>query len=302
MRLGHFDLNLFVTLDALLETRSITRASERLHIGASATSSALGRLREHFDDDLLLQVGRRMELTPLAQNLRAPVRDLILRAQATLAAKADFDPASARRRFVFNASDYATTVLLTPLAQLLETEAPGISLDIVGLGDRNLERLDHGDVDLAIYPARNASPDHPQDALLSETYLCVVWTGFHLEGDKLGFEQYMASRHVATQFGDLRVPSFESWFFAAHGVERNIVVVASSFNALPPLVVGTQRIATVHARLARMYSRVLPVRVLEPPFAIPPLDLVMQWNRHNDQDAAHAWLRKRLKAVAADAV
>ncbi|HYP30517.1 MAG TPA: LysR family transcriptional regulator [Burkholderiaceae bacterium] len=302
MRLGHFDLNLFVALDALLETRSITRAAERLNLGASATSSALGRLREQFGDELLVQVGRRMELTPLAQNLREPVRDLILRSQATLSAKAEFDPASTQRRFVFNASDYATTVLLTPLAQVLETEAPGISIDIVGLGDRNLERLAHGDIDLAIYPARNASPDHPQEDLLTESYLCVVWTGFHLQGGKLSFEQYMASRHVAAQFGDLRVPTFESWFFAAHGVDRNVVVVASSFNALPPLVVGTQRIATVHARLARMYARVLPVRVLEPPFEIPPLQLVMQWNRHNAQDAAHAWLRKRLKAVATDTV
>lgn len=301
MRLGHFDLNLFVTLDALLETRSITRASERLNIGASATSSALGRLREHFGDELLVQVGRRMDLTPLAQNLREPVRDLILRSQATLAAKADFDPRSASRRFAFNASDYATTVLLTPLAQLLETEAPGISLDIVSLGDRNLERLERGEVDLAIYPARNASPDHPQEALLDESYLCVVWTGFHLSGNALTFDQYMASRHVAAQFGDLRVPSFESWFFAAHGVQRNVVVSASTFNALAPLVVGTQRIATVHARLARMYARVLPVRVLEPPFEIPPLNLVMQWNPHSEQDAAHAWLRRRLKVVAANA-
>ena len=298
MRLGHFDLNLFVTLDALLETRSITRASERLNIGASATSSALGRLREHFGDDLLVQVGRRMELTPLAQNLREPVRDLILRSQATLAAKAEFDPRSASRRFVFNASDYAATVLLTPLAQLIETEAPGLSLDIVSLGDRNLERLERGEVDIAIYPERNASPDHPQEPLLEESYLCVVWTGFHLQGSKLSFEQYMASRHVAAQFGDLRVPTFESWFFTTHGVRRNVVVTASTFNALAPLVVGTQRIATVHARLARMYARVLPVRVLEPPFEIAPFKLVMQWNPHSEQDAAHAWVRKRLKAVA----
>lgn len=302
MRLGHFDLNLFVALDALLETRSITRASERLNIGASATSSALGRLREHFGDELLVQVGRRMELTPLAQNLREPVRDLILRSQATLAAKAGFEPRSASRRFVFNASDYATTVLLTPLAQLLESEAPGLSLDIVSLGDRNLERLERGEVDIAIYPERNASPDHPQEPLLEESYLCVAWTGFHLQGEKLSFEQYMASRHVAAQFGDMRVPTFESWFFAAHGVRRNVVVTASTFNALAPLVVGTQRIATVHARLARMYARVLPVRVLEPPFEIPPFTLVMQWNPHSGQDAAHAWLRRRLKAVAAGTV
>lgn len=298
MRLGHFDLNLFVALDALLETCSITRASERLHIGASATSSALGRLREHFGDELLVQVGRRMELTPLAQSLRDPVRDIILRSQAALAAKDEFDPAREQRRFVFNASDYAATVLLTPLAQRLESEAPGISIDVVGLGDRNLERLERGDVDLAIYPARNASAAHPQEVLLTESYCCVVWTGHHLQGDAIGFDDYMAARHVATQFGDQRVVSFESWFLSTHGVARNVVVTASTFNALPLLVVGTQRIATMHSRLARMYARMLPVRLMRPPFEVPPLNLVMQWNRHNDLDAANAWLRQQLKAVA----
>jgi LysR family nod box-dependent transcriptional activator len=299
MRLGHFDLNLFITLDALLETASISRAAERLHIGASATSSALGRLREQFGDELLVPVGRRMDLTPLAQSLREPVRDIILRAQATLAARGEFDPAHERRRFVINASDYATTVLLTPLAQQLETEAPGISLDVVGLGDSNLQRLERGDVDLAIYPARNASPAHPSDELLTETYSCLVWTGYHLQGDALGLGEYLAARHVAAGFGDQRVPTFESWFVSTHHAARNVVVTASSFNALPLLVVGTQRIATMHTRLARMHARLLPLRLLPPPFDIPALQLVMQWNRHKAQDAALAWLRLRLQAVAA---
>lgn len=298
MRLGHFDLNLFVTLDALLETRSITRASERLHIGASATSSALGRLREHFGDELLVQVGRRMELTPLALSLLEPVRDLLLRAHGTLAAKSDFDPTHEQRRFVFNASDYATTVLLTPLAQRLETEAPGISIDVLALTGSNLQHLERGDIDLAIYPERNASEAHPQEALLEETYSCVVWTGHHLRGPTIGFDDYMAARHVATRFGDQRVASFESWFLSTHGVARNVVVTASTFNALPLLVVGTQRIATMHTRLAQMYARMLPVRLIAPPIEIPPLKLVMQWNRHNDQDAAHTWLRQQLKAIA----
>src|SRR4029453_9101282 len=99
MRLGHFDLNLFIALDALLETKSVTKASERLHLGASATSSALGRLREMFGDELLVQVGRRLELTPLAESLREPVRDILLRSQAALSIKTGFDPASEERCF-----------------------------------------------------------------------------------------------------------------------------------------------------------------------------------------------------------
>ncbi|HSV48037.1 MAG TPA: LysR family transcriptional regulator, partial [Ramlibacter sp.] len=195
MRLGHFDLNLFVALDALLDTRSVTRASERLHIGASATSSALGRLREHFGDELLVQVGRRMELTALAQALREPVREIILRSQATVAAKADFDPAVEQRRFVVNASDYATTVLLAPLALQLESVAPGISIEVIGLGSSNIERLERGEVDFAIYPERNASPLHPLEPLLEEDYSCVVWSGNSQVGKRLSFDDYVSMRH-----------------------------------------------------------------------------------------------------------
>jgi len=54
----------------------------------------------------------------------------------------------------------------------------------------------------------------------------------------------------------------------------------------------------MHSRLARWYERLLPIRVLPTPFEMPPIELVMQWNRHKDHDAAHQWLRRRLKAVA----
>lgn len=294
MRLGHFDLNLFVTLDALLDTASITRASERLHIGVSATSAALGRLREHFGDELLVPVGRRMELTPLAQLLREPVREVLLKSQATLAVRPEFDPLTARRHFIFNTTDYAATVLIAPLSQALETEAPEITLDIVGLGDRNLDRLERGEVDIAIYPASNASPDHPSQALLTETFSAVVWTGHHLPAEGLTLAHYLSARHVAARFGERRVASFDDGVLAAQGMHRQVVVAASSFNELPALVVGTQRIATLQTRLARMYARILPLRLLPLPFEVPPLELVMQWNRHAEQDVAHAWLRGRL--------
>ncbi len=298
MRLGHFDLNLFVTLDALLETRSISRAAERLHIGASATSSALGRLREHFGDDLLIQVGRRMELTPLAESLRLPVRDVLLRSQATIGSRSEFDPSKAERRFVFNALDYATTVLLTPLSKRLEELAPGISIDIVSLGNRNLEQLERGEVDFALYPERNASPDHPQEHLFNDSFSCVVWEGHELPAEGLTYEHYMAARHATAQFGDRRIASFESWFLSTHGVARKTVVTASTFSALPSLVIGTQRIATMQTRLALHHAQALPVRILPPPFEIPPLRIVMQWNQHNARDAAHSWLRQLLKETA----
>jgi hypothetical protein len=62
MRFNKLDLNLLVALDALTEL-NISRAAEKIHLSQSAMSNALARLREYFDDELLIQVGRRMEAT-----------------------------------------------------------------------------------------------------------------------------------------------------------------------------------------------------------------------------------------------
>ena len=44
------DLNLLVSLDALLDERNVTRAAHRLHLSQSSVSAQLSRLREVFGD------------------------------------------------------------------------------------------------------------------------------------------------------------------------------------------------------------------------------------------------------------
>jgi LysR family transcriptional regulator, nod-box dependent transcriptional activator len=298
MRLGHFDLNLLVALDALLDTRSVTRASERLHIGASATSSALGRLREYFGDELLMQVGRRMELTPLGKSLAQPVREILLTVQSTVVARLEFDPSEARRDFVIRASDYLTTVLLVDVVQRLQREAPGITLHIANMSDDVPEQLDRGEVDFVIYPSASLNPAHPSQALFEDTFSCVVWAGNERVGDTLTLEQYLALGHVAATFGGSRSSSFESMMMSNLGIARSIEVTTTNFNTLPQLVIGTTRVATVHTRLARIYSHYLPLRMLPLPVNLPPLIEMMQWHAINNSDPAHAWLRGVLQEQA----
>lgn len=82
MDLGGLDLNLLVALDALFAEKSVSRAGDRLHLSQSATSGALARLREVFRDPLLVPVGRKMVLTPVAESLVEPVRTFLLQAEA----------------------------------------------------------------------------------------------------------------------------------------------------------------------------------------------------------------------------
>ena len=83
MNLQRFDLNLLVALDALLTEKNVTRAGRRMNLSQSAMSGALARLRGFFQDELLVTVGRRMVLTPLADDLVQPLRDVLLQVHGT---------------------------------------------------------------------------------------------------------------------------------------------------------------------------------------------------------------------------
>lgn len=299
MRLDHFDLNLLVVLDALLETSSVTRASERLHIGVSATSSALSRLREHFNDELLQQVGRRMELTPLAQQMAEPVRDVLLRTRATLQARASFEPDTEERLFVINASDYSTAILLTRLVRHLQSHAPRIKLELINFGDRVHEHLDRGSVDFAIFPQRNISEEHPSETLFEDSHSFVVWRGNTHVGETLSLPQYLAMDHVRVRFGAKQPGSYEELELAERGIQRRFAVTANSFNAQAQLVVGTLWGATMQTRMAHWCATFLPIRVLPLPVDITPLRMVMQWHRFQNKAPAYVWMRRQLRAIAA---
>ena len=118
MRFKKLDLNLLVALDALLTEKNVTRAGERVFLSQSTMSNALSRLRQYFDDDLLVQVGGRMELTPRAALLHDAVRDVLVRIDTTIAAKPAFDPTESEREFTLFVSDYSMEVLIPGMLAL----------------------------------------------------------------------------------------------------------------------------------------------------------------------------------------
>ncbi|MES2260983.1 MAG: LysR family transcriptional regulator [Pseudomonadota bacterium] len=298
MHFKHLDLNLLVALDALLTEKSVTRTAKKLHLSQSAISGALARLREYFDDEILVPVGRVMAMTPLSQRLADPLREVLLQIQATIEIKPEFIPMKSNRHFKVMGSDYPTSVLLADTMRVISLEAPHITMDIISPSDRYLELLDRGEIDLMLMPEKYISDDHPSEVLFEDSYTCVVWSGNSLVADSLTLDQFMALGHVSTMFGtNGQTPSFEEWFLKSSGLSRRIEVSTSNFNTLPQLVIGTNRIATMHTRLAKMFANYFPLRLLEPPMQTPILIEKMQWHRFLENDASHIWLRSVLRRL-----
>ena len=298
MRLDRFDLNLLVALDIILDECNVTKASVRLNVGQSAASAALARLRDYFGDELLVPVAGRLVRTPLAQGLVEPVRDILTRARATLVRKPGFDPGSTERRFLVYASDYAITVFLSAAAQEIAVLAPGIKLDIRSSMRDVVQIFGRGTIDLLFLPEPYVhAVSAPKARLFEDTHVCMVWEGNHeVHGDAFSLAQYMAMGHVAVHHGDEPNSAFEEWFLPRYGQQRRVESTVDSFNMLPLMLVGTNRVATLHRKQAEHFARHYPLRLLETPFDLPPLVEVMSWPAHLDQDLAHQWVRQRVQA------
>ncbi len=291
MRFNKLDLNLLVALDAMLAETSISRAAERLHMSQSAMSNALARLRDYFDDELLVQVGRRMELTPRAEALRDVVHDVLLRVDTSIATQPQFDPAKAEREFRVFISDFTLTTLM-PHVLALARHAPGVRFSLQPQVEDPARALERGEVDLLVLPVDYCSPHHPTEPLFIETFSCVLWNGSQLARAPLTFEQYAAAGHVAVQPSGSQLSSFEGWFVQRYGLVRRDEVSTYSFASAAGLVVGTERIATVHSRLARFAAGHLPVTIQAPPLPLPEMQQAMQWHKYRSKDPGLLWLRK----------
>ena len=299
MRLHKLDLNLLVVLDILLTERSVSQTAQQLHLTQPAISNALSRLRQHFEDDLLVQVGRRMVPTPFAESLAEPVNRALGELRQIAITRADFDPETAERTFSFICSDFSFQAFLARAIRELATVAPGLKVTAFLTSEQTAEQFHQGRADFAIVPESRAVPDHPSIALFSERFSCIAWNRNPLIGASITREKYLELEHVSTCLGPSNPPHVEQESLEAQGIVRKIAVYAPNFTSVPDAVVGTNYIATVHARAATLYAERFPIRVFPPPVEISAFVELLQWHRNKGADPGVKWMRDFLVKIAA---
>ncbi|WP_033344989.1 LysR family transcriptional regulator [Catenuloplanes japonicus] len=293
MALRGVDLNLLPILDALLTERNVTRAAERMSVGQSAMSAALGRLRKQLGDPLLIRRGRVYELSALAESLVEPVRELVAAADALLGVRTPFDPATARRVFTVMTSDYVTLLLLKPLLHALAAEAPGIQLNVVAFTDDFEERLRRGGVDLLICPMQLAAAlnDLPRTLLFEDRFVLAGDRDNPALREPVTPETFKRLRYA----GNPRIITAE---LEAQGVTCVSELSVQSHVLVPFLLTGTPLVSFVQARLARLVSEQARLRVQPAPVPLQPLVEVLYWTAASTDDPAHTWLRACLARQA----
>lgn len=300
MNLSSVDLNLLVVLDALLETRSPTLAAKRVSLSQPATSHALARLRELFEDPLLVRSGRTLVPTPFATELRPLVRDAMTALDRALAGPIPFDPRTSRRVFTLAAGDYVTAVLVPDLVEHLAEHAPGVELFVKPATDDNLAELREGSLDVVTQPVRTEAlpPELDHEPLIADRFVCVVREGHRFARRRMRLDDYCAQGHVLIAPSGRTRRGYVDEVLEAQGRDRRIVVTVPHFLVAPLVVARTDLVLTIAERIATLVAPTHGLVIAEPPLAVPGFTIETAWHTRNTEDAAHRFLRESLAFVA----
>ncbi len=290
------DLNLLVTLEALLAEQNVTKAANRLHLSQPAVSAQLSRLRDLFDDPLLIPAQRGMTPTAKALELLDPLRHALDQVRAALAEHRHFDPGNAKLTLAIACTDYLQAVVARPLAVALRKEAPGVRIALRHLDPLQLEaQMVRGDVDLALMTPEHGPGSLRARRLFDERYVLIGRKRHPGLRRGLTAEEFARLDHVIVSLrgGDFTTPVDDG--LAALGYQRNVVLSAASFLIVPEIVSHSNFVALVPERLVR--DRRDELKIVECPFPVPGFTVSMLWHERNHGHSGQRWVRETVMEV-----
>lgn len=293
MSLRRLNLNMLYTLDAILNTSSLTEAAQLTHVSQPAISVALKKLKGQLNDDLIIYLNGKRVLTPLAQGLRSRVRKLLIEVDETLNFQVTFDPQTSRKTFRLAASESLATMLLGRVVPKMLSEARDISVVVSTLNRTTHADLFETGVDLIISPEALVDHKFPSTELIKDRLSCMVWDEHPSIKSTISMEQYLDARHAAvSETSNFNVVPQEIFS------KMRVSATTGRYGTLAELIIGTDLIATGSSWVLQYYASRFPVKVLKLPFATMETPIYVQWPSHLTNDPAHMWLMRYLNDFA----
>jgi DNA-binding transcriptional LysR family regulator len=287
-------------LVTLVTERNVSRTAIRLNQSQPAISTALKRLREVFDDPLLVRERGGMAPTDRALALREHARRALAEIEAMRAGAEAFDPASSPQTFRVGSPDFMVASFLAGAVERFSREAPRARLVVQPLGaDFDYERaLAMGELDVVI----GNWPQPPQhlhlSVLLEDDVVCVMSRHDPRAARGLTREQYLAARHVVPMPYSKAQRGVVETHLATLRVARDARVVVPFFELAPYMVANTDLVFTTSRHFAAHYARMLPLAVSPAPFDFPRMRFYQMWHERSQHSPAHRWFRALLSEAA----
>lgn len=297
-----------VYLDVLLRERNVTKAANHLGLSQPAMSNGLRRLRDLFEDPLLVRTSEGMTPTERAKELQPVIRDVLSAVDKAVQPQSAFDAKTAERVFRIMASDYAESTLFPHLLHRLREEAPGITLDIMTPSDVSFLDVEQGKVDMVINRFDSMPQSFHQKDVWKDSFACLLSVDNPIL-DNLTLDAYLQAQHVwvsktgmgvgvGMNPGDVQRLGWVDEALSKLGKSRRITVFTRHYQAAMLLAEQKDLIVTIPSKAAMLQKDNPRVVIKDPPFKIPDFELKMAWSPLLQHNPAHRWMRRLVTEVA----
>ncbi|HNY46447.1 MAG TPA: LysR family transcriptional regulator [Casimicrobium sp.] len=299
--LRNVDLNLLLSLEALLSEENVSRAAMKLNLSQSTVSCHLSKLRVSFGDELMvpLESGRGMVLTPRAVLLGEKLSHVLPLLDALVSNESSFDPTHSVRRFcIATVEPDPSSIRLVPtlISYVRLMAGPGVELHLRSVDRRDaLSELESGRSDLLISSAALVPSALRSRSLASESLVFVQRRGHPRGVAPLTLDSYCSLGHVVsravagerTLVDDALLPLNRA---------RNIAIDSQSIGVLVELLATTDYVAVVPLSFALKHAH--DIEHFELPFELPPIAVSASWHQRTHHDAGSIWLREMVTHAA----
>jgi len=290
-------INMLQVLHAVLTTRNLSHAAEKLNSSQPQVSRQLAQLREAFGDPLLVRHGREYFLSPRGQEIILPLGKLISELKE-LSQNPQFDPLKCNRCFRFASSDYVAEHMLPQLVGYLQTVAPKVSVEYFIWKPNDYPLLANAELDLATTMIKEA-PSGLRGRILGEDVpVCVMSASHALAGKVLEAKDYASWRHVRVSGGGDK-DSCIARELKEYGIYRQVTLTVPFFSAAMEVVSNSDLLVTIPKHIAIIMAEKYNV-------VWYPIDFVkenhyywMVWHERTHMAPEHKWFRNVVREIVA---
>ena len=298
MRYRQVDLNLFVVFDALIRAGSVSRAAKALGVSQGAVSQALAKLRAHFGDELFLRKSTGVAPTAAALALADDVRQFVALSEAALASRASFDPLTSARDITLCMADMGEIRILPTLLNEFRVIAPRCRIIVLDLwGDELREGFETGKIDLAVNARPPPLGDMVQQKLFEDGH-AVISSRDSPFGAEVTLADLASARHLVVSPGRLDHAQIDQMLEIA-GVRRNVGASVANWLTVPHILEACPDMLAIAPRFLADAYRKFDLKVSEPAFDLPAIEVFQFWHRRANADPFNLWLRGVVREVFA---
>lgn len=284
----NLDFNSLRTLRMVFRLGSFSAAADEIGVKQSTVSYTIDRLRKSLDDPLIVRQGGQNVPTERCRDL-IPKIDRILAEADTMENSGEFDPSKVKARFKIICSSFGLLVLLPRVFRRLQSEAPGISLDIEQHFHGFANLLLDGKADIALVfneIEENGIYSHPR--LCVDVPVCIMDPKNPLANKALTLNDLSEAKHVEAHLW----PGWRPYYAVeAERLGATIETVGTVTDAtyIPSFIQGTNLISGMPSMLADSLGGNLARARL--PFEID-INMNMYWSAASNRSPLNSWLRQ----------